>query len=361
MLDENTSIKDQLPNLFATFARMPLRQRVTANGEIVWPAVPALLHSYVESAATIFALLGRPLEAKELVAFRQALHQTLVHAFSISPDSKIRLVYSNEPTSLHKMNCTLSYAVNTMEDEYHYWLEYRQPPLFGTHADAKVMKLARLLGDPKSVAILDVGAGTGRNAIPLAREGFQVGAVEIVRKLVDVLEAEAERDGIKVEVFVGDAFEPELGIPEGHYNLVVLAEVVASHFRNREQLRTMFERATAWLASDGLLVFSCFLSDPGYVPSAIDRELSEAAWCPIFGRDDLEATVAGLPLTLVSDESVHDFEKEHLESSSWPPTPWFENWVTGRNIFDTVYHAERPPFEMRWIVYKRDPSPRSFG
>lgn len=354
MPDENTSIQDPPPNIFATFARVPLRNQIKAKGEMIWPAVPALLHLYVESAASIFALLGRPLEAKELLDFRKTLHEHLVHAFGISPDSKIRIVYFTDPKSVLNMSYTISYSVNTMEDEYHKWLSDRTPPFFGSHSDAKVMKLARLLGDPKSVAILDVGAGTGRNAIPLAREGFQVGAVEIVRKLVDILEADAERQGFNVETFVGDAFDPELGIPKGHYKLVVLAEVVASHFRNREQLRTMFERAAEWLESEGLLVFSCFLSDPGYVPSAIDRELSETVWCPIFGRDDLEATVDGLPLTLVSDESVHDFEKENLETSAWPPTPWFENWVTGRNLFDVVYHAERPPFEMRWIVFKRD-------
>jgi 2-polyprenyl-3-methyl-5-hydroxy-6-metoxy-1,4-benzoquinol methylase len=351
MPDENVSITDQPANIFTTFARLPLRKRIIAKGEIVWPAVPALLDLYVECVANIFALLGRAFEGKELFNFRQTFQQHLNDAFGASPNSKVRVEYFSEPAPGLNIRYAISHRVDRMEDEYHKWSADRTPPLFGGHSDAKVTNLVRLLGDPKSVSVLDVGAGTGRNAIPLAREGFQVGAVEIVRSLVDTLHADAEREGVKMDVFVGDAFDPELGIPERRYNLVVLAEVVASHFRNKEQLRTMFERAADWLVSSGLLVFSCFLSEPGYVPTAIDRDLSEVCWCPIFAREDLEAAVEGVPLTPVSDESVYDFEKEHLDSSAWPPTSWFEDWTTGRDLFDTL---EKTPIELRWIVYQRN-------
>jgi hypothetical protein len=61
--------------------------------------------------------------------------------------------------------------------------------------------------------------------------------------------------------------------------------------------------------------------------------------------------LAGFPLTLVSDESVYDYEKEHLPAESWPPTSWYADWVSGQDVFD-VPRSERP-IEMRWLVYEK--------
>jgi 2-polyprenyl-3-methyl-5-hydroxy-6-metoxy-1,4-benzoquinol methylase len=227
----------------------------------------------------------------------------------------------------------------------------REPPLFGAHADAKVLDLARSLGDPASVAVLDVGAGTGRNTIPLARSGFTMHAVEMTPEFAAVLRAELEKAAVSARVFEGDALDPKIGIPAGNYRLIVLAEVV-SHFRNVIQLRTLFERAAEWLVPGGLLLFSIFLSADDYEPDAMVREFAEVMWCCLFNRKELAAAAEGLPFTMVSDESTHDYEHEHLDASAWPPTGWFAQWASGRDVFDVS--AEKSPLELRWVVYRRE-------
>jgi SAM-dependent methyltransferase len=62
-------------------------------------------------------------------------------------------------------------------------------------------ELAAAAGGP----VLDVGAGTGRVALHLARAGFDVTALDIDRDLVAELERRAAAEGLSVPVVVADA------------------------------------------------------------------------------------------------------------------------------------------------------------
>jgi hypothetical protein len=89
------------------------------------------------------------------------------------------------------------------------------------------------------------------------------------------------------------------------------------------------------------------------VPDATAREFSQQLYSSIFTREELAAAVAELPLELVGDDSVHDYEKTHLPAGAWPPTHWYPDWVTGGEVFDLP--AEQRPIEARWLVYRRAP------
>ena len=59
----------------------------------------------------------------------------------------------------------------------------------------------------------------------------------------------------------------------------------------------------------------------------------------------------GPPLVLESDDSASDFEKAHLPATAWPPTNWYESWVSGQDVFDVPREAS--PIELRWLVYRK--------
>jgi hypothetical protein len=44
-------------------------------------------------------------------------------------------------------------------------------------------------------------------------------------------------------------------------------------------------------------------------------------------------------------------EKSHLPQETWPPTSWYADWVSGRDVFDLP--REEIPIEMRWLVYQK--------
>lgn len=108
--------------------------------------------------------------------------------------------------------------------------------------DAKDMDLARSLGRPEDVTVIDIGAGTGRNTLPLAREGFRVDAVELAPALAELLRQDVEKEGLTVHVHLGSILDDSFNLPENHYKMIFLSEVVP-HFRNGAQLRKVFEIA----------------------------------------------------------------------------------------------------------------------
>ena len=124
-----------------------------------------------------------------------------------------------------------------------------------------------------------------------------------------------------------------------------------SDFRTTEQLRGVFELAAHCLAPGGHLVFNIFLDRGGYTPDDAAREFGQQAYTSIFTRSELADAAASLPLDLIADDSVYDYEKSHLPAEAWPPTSWYANWVSGLDVFDVA--REECPIEMRWLVYRK--------
>ncbi|HEY6558799.1 MAG TPA: class I SAM-dependent methyltransferase [Polyangiaceae bacterium] len=334
----------------AMLKRLP--RRVSGRGQMVVPALPSLLDHYVHNLISTFAALGRVFSQQEIAEVRKIMDEKLREGFAKSPYSKVIIDYATDAPPSTALTYTISYSVVTIADEYEGWVKNRKPPLFGKHPDAKVMEVAASLGPPAEVPVLDVGAGTGRNTFPLAEAGFPADALELAPALASVMREEVEKRGLSCRVIEGDVLDPELALPWGSYRLVILAEVLASHCRSTAQIRQLLEVAARLLTPGGVLLFSAFLTSSGYKPDPVSRELSEAMWCPLFTRRELDEAASGLPFTKVSDESVFEFEHDHLPESAWPPTGWFTEWSQGQDLFDLP--AERAPIEMRWLLFRRD-------
>jgi SAM-dependent methyltransferase len=331
----------------AMLRRLP--RRLGAEGSLRLPAVPPLLEHYLTQLRTLFAALGRLFSDEEMAALRAVLAPRLEEGFQASPFCHVVVRYQTDPPPEVTVSYTVELEVSTMNDEYDEWVRTRTPPLFGAHPDAKVMDLARGLGPP--AAVLDVGAGTGRNTLPLARAGFATDALEVAPALAAVLRSEVSSAGLSVRVFEGDALDPALGVPQAHYQLMVLAEVIASHARGPATLRPWFERAAALLAPGGLLVLSAFLAADGYRPDPLARALSEVFWSCLFTRQEMQVASAGLSLDAVSDEAVFLYERDHLPPEAWPPTGWFTDWTQGLDLFSLPPGSA--PCELRWLVYRK--------
>jgi SAM-dependent methyltransferase len=327
--------------------------RVIAKGEILFPAVPALADHYTDLLNQTWRAVGRIFTTEELAYLRQVLHSTAEKAFEESPYSRISVTYETDPLPKTSLTWTINTRPSSIEDEYAEWVATRTPPLFGEHPDAKVMDLARLLGGaPKDCPVLDVGAGTGRNTLPLARLGHQADAVELAPALAKILREEAAKEALNVTVFEGNILDEALPVPQGHYRMMLLAEVIASHFRTTDQVRQLFAAANRILAPGGVLVFSAFIAHDGYKPDDFARQLSQVMWCCLFTKGQIQEAASGLPFELVSNESTLEYEKAALPAENWPPTGWYEAWTAGRDLFDL--NPSKSPMELRWLVYRKN-------
>jgi SAM-dependent methyltransferase len=325
-----------------------LLRRSVASGEISLPAVPGLLEEYVTMCANIFGALGSEFSEEQIEGLRRILGDQLTEAYTASPRSEIVISY-NCP-----VGTVLNYHVNSrwwsVEGAYENWIATREPPLFGSEPDARVWALAGEAADPRAYPILDLGAGTGRNTLALARRGHPVDAVEMTASFAESIRAAAQGESLSVRVLQRDIFAT-LDDLRRDYRLILLSEVV-SDFRSVDQLRGVFELAAHCLAPGGLLVFNAFVAHRDYTPDDGALQLGQQCYTTIFTQPQMADALAGLPMTLVSDVSVYDYEKDHLPPGAWPPTSWYSEWVSGQDVFD-VPRPDRP-IEMRWLVYRRD-------
>jgi SAM-dependent methyltransferase len=333
----------------AMIERLP--RRLSGTAQMSFSAAPSLVDHYVQNLHSIFAQHGRVFSEEETEHMRGILEKKLKEGYAASPYARIVVNYETDPSPKTTISYRVATSVSTIADEYENWIKTRKPPYFGTYPDAKVMDVAHSLGEPKEVPVLDIGAGTGRNTMPLARAGFPTDAIELAPALAQILRDDVEKEKLPVRVYEGDALAGAVQLPERHYRLVFLAEVIASHIRNAEQVRVLFEGAADALATGGVLLFNAFLAVDGYRPDALVREMSQIFWCNVFTRGEITTAMQGLPFEFLSDESTHDYELEHQPKDGWPPTGWFVDWSRGHDLFDLPYG--KSPIELRWMCYRR--------
>lgn len=319
--------------------------RIGSSGSMTLPAVPALAEEYTAKCVQVFAGLGRVFDEPERLHLQTILKRQLENAFGQSPRSQIVINY-RAPVA-EPLTYDVEIACQSIEEGYDRWIETRQPPLFGAEPDAKVSALAGAAAEPARFPVLDIGAGTGRNALALARLGHPVDAVEMTPKFAEMIRQAAQRDSVELRVIQREVFAADDDLRRD-YQMVLLSEVV-SEFRTAEQLRDLFELAAAALVAGGLLVFNAFLTDEDYVPDDAARQFAQQTGSTFFTRGELHLAATGLPFTLESDEHACGYEQVHLPQQCWPPTSWYVGWSTGRDIF--ALEPADTPVQLRWLVY----------
>lgn len=321
-------------------------------GELIIPCIPSFLDYYTQQISGLLVALGQSFSADEMAALRTVIGKKIEEGFNTSPDARIAFRYelANPPLGLNGgLQLSVNLRTPTTEQQYEGWTKTREGPLFGSHPDAKVMAVVKELEDPANSPILDVGAGTGRNTIPIARLGFPIDALELTPVFVQQLNDAAKAEGLTIGTIEGNVLDPNVPLKPAYYKLAIVAEVI-SHFRNLDQVRQLFIRMANAIQPGGLLLFSSFLGLPGYEPTQSVRELSQLQWSFLITPKEMLAAMAGLPLQVLANESVFLYEQQHLPAEAWPPTTWFQGWSTGRDVFLSEREA---PMSLRWILCRR--------
>lgn len=78
----------------------------------------------------------------------------------------------------------------------------RYPELFGPlegNPEREVEEILGMLAPPPGSSVVDLACGRGRHAIPLARRGFRVTAVDLSETMLALARERARREGVEVE------------------------------------------------------------------------------------------------------------------------------------------------------------------
>src|SRR5271156_5545637 len=194
---EDPAVRSFNPSMLHEAMARRLYRRAVVAGQITVPAVPSMLDEYVKMCDNVFAVAGVQYTAEQAAQLKTVLEAELAKAYTASRSDIVISLHAPFGIS---MNYRVASESVTLGGAYDGWGSTREGPLFGTERDGRVWGLPGEVGDPQAHPVLDVGAGTGRNALALARRGHPVDAVEMSPKFADIIRAEAEHESLQVRV-----------------------------------------------------------------------------------------------------------------------------------------------------------------
>ena len=127
----------------------------------------------------------------------------------------------------------------------------------------------------KGAKILDVGAGTGAYCVPLAEEGYEVHALELVKHNVQRLRAKSD----KVHALQGNALKLTRKFERDYYDLVLVFGPMYHLFSYEDKLKVLKE-AAAVTKPGGIIMVAYCMKDyaivlHGFVDGNIEKSFED--------------------------------------------------------------------------------------
>jgi cyclopropane fatty-acyl-phospholipid synthase-like methyltransferase len=104
---------------------------------------------------------------------------------------------------------------------------------------------------------IDLGCGTGTNAITLAQHGWQVSGIDFVPKAIHQGRRKARHAGVDLNLHIGDVTDPKFF--EGRYELIL--DIGCYHALSAEQRPAYQENLRTHLAPTGTYLLYTFTSE----------------------------------------------------------------------------------------------------
>jgi len=150
---------------------------------------------------------------------------------------------------------------------------YERPGCYWTKKPSQsCFRILQLLPPDRPLRLLDIGCGEGRNAVFLARNGYQVTAFDASPKGVEKTKQLAADAGVQIEAFVADINDFRLTGPfDVLFSTGVLQYVLS------ERRHDLFENYREHTRVGGLNAFSVFIKKP-FIGKAPDAEKTAHKW-----------------------------------------------------------------------------------
>ncbi|MBS3816214.1 MAG: class I SAM-dependent methyltransferase [Candidatus Thermoplasmatota archaeon] len=115
-------------------------------------------------------------------------------------------------------------------------------------------KQVKKYGDP----VLELGCGTGRITIPIAREGFDITGLDLSRELLRRAKEKAEKEELDIRWIEGDMRKFSL---DQDFNLIFVPFNTIQHILSLEELERVFEDVKQHMKTDGRFIVEFFNPD----------------------------------------------------------------------------------------------------
>ena len=124
----------------------------------------------------------------------------------------------------------------------------------------------------KSLKLLDIGCGEGRNAVFFARNGYNVTAFDLSRTGIEKTKRLAEQAGVAITTIQADINQFRL---TEEYDILFSTGVL--HYIPQNLRQDIFRNYKEFTSPKGIHVFSVFVNKP-FIPKAPDAEPKSQPW-----------------------------------------------------------------------------------
>ena len=187
------------------------------------------------------------------------------------------------------------------------------------------------LGGNKDAQILEIGAGTGRYSVALAKEGYSVAALELVAHNLDVLRAKL--DGTeRIEVCQGNALDLSR-FEDDRFDLTLVLGPMYHLYTKADKIRALSEAVRVTKPGGVLMVAYCmneatiiqYVFAKDNLRTVLDKDLLTPDWLgrsdpeEIFelirteGIDELNAAVGVRRLKLVATDGATNYLRDLID------------------------------------------------
>ena len=203
---------------------------------------------------------------------------------------------------------------------------------------------ARRSGGP----VVELGAGTGRIAVPIAADGIRVIGVDSSRGMLDVCARRAALAGVELDLRVGDLRDPPV---HERVPLVICPFRSLLHMHTDEDRRAVLARVRGLLLPGGRFVFDVFTPGADDIAQTHDRWLEREPG--IFEHAVWDEVARTLTLT------VRGSDGETTMALAWLPADEWRALLeeTGFEVEACYGWFDRTPFsggdDSVWIARRR--------
>jgi SAM-dependent methyltransferase len=160
--------------------------------------------------------------------------------------------------------------------------------------------------------VLELGVGTGRIAVPIARAGVRVVGVDSSEGMLTVAREQAERAGVELDLRLGDLRDPPV---DEQFALVVIPFRTLLHMQTDDDRRAALATVRARLHEGGRFVFDVF------TPGDDDIAETQGRWIErepgIFERADWDVDSRTLVLRVSGDGTEAELSLAWLPVERW--------------------------------------------
>lgn len=231
-----------------------------------------------------------------------------------------------------------------LEDYYNSYNE--EGRLLSRHGQVEYLTTMRYIRESldgvPDPAVLEIGAGTGRYSVTLAKRGYRVTAVELVAHNLEILKSKL--DGTEpITAFQGNALDLSL-LPDNAYDLTLLLGPMYHLYTREDKLQALSEAVRVTKSGGRILVAYC-MNEPtviqyvfglNHLHEVMDLQMLTPDWhCVSEPKDlfelvrteDIASLDAELPverLKLAASDGATNYKRELIDAMD---DETFQRWL----------------------------------